>query len=401
MGRRIGIRVADGTFYPILDGDEDGRRRLVVTTAQDNQTVLRIQFVREGGAEGADSAEGATTVLGTLEFEAIDPAPKSDADIELLVGVDAGTLNAWARDIVSGEKHELSVSLSDAEFDDFDLPDLGIDSDDGSAAIKEEAVTDDGDDFAPPEFDADDFDTAELGDDEVTAEAAATEPDVGVDAIDDAFDLDAPTEEEPVATSDDSLLDDDLTGDAYPMGAAGSRRTHLVRQRRGRMWMLAIIVGAIILLAVAAVVVIRGLATESSPPWVATVASWGDAVLGERAPAEQGEGSGDGSSGQGAADAGGAGDSGGARAAGGAGDSGGARAAGGAATGDTAATPATPSGGSAQSGEVRTVRRGDTLWDLANSYYQNPWKYPEIARRNNIANPDLILAGTEIFIPEL
>ena len=27
--------------------------------------------------------------------------------------------------------------------------------------------------------------------------------------------------------------------------------------------------------------------------------------------------------------------------------------------------------------------------------------YPEIARRNNIANPDLILAGTEIFIPEL
>ena len=47
------------------------------------------------------------------------------------------------------------------------------------------------------------------------------------------------------------------------------------------------------------------------------------------------------------------------------------------------------------------MRRGDTLWDLANSFYQNPWKYPEIARRNNLANPDLILAGTEIFIPEL
>ena len=381
MRRRIGIRVADGTFYPILDDDEDGRRRLIVTTAQDNQTVIRIQFVRE------DATDGSSAALGTLEFEGVEPAPKSDADIELSVGVDAGTLSAWARDVVSGEKHELSVSLSDAGFDDFDLPDLGIEPD-ASAAVKDvspaAASHDVPLDPAPPEFDADDFDTADLGDD---------------------FDLDGEPEEEarhgtakePASGDSGGLLpDDDLTGDAYPMGSDDSRRTHLVRQRRGRLWMVFILVGAVVLIAAAAVVVIRGLATESSPAWIATVATWGDAVLGERVsdaePRQRPDGSdsevpmADSNRAEGTASAAGSATT---------------------AAEDTASQGSSTSAAPAASepatdgGEFRTLRRGDTLWDLSNSYYQNPRRYPEIAQRNNISNPDLILAGTKIFIPEL
>lgn len=46
------------------------------------------------------------------------------------------------------------------------------------------------------------------------------------------------------------------------------------------------------------------------------------------------------------------------------------------------------------------IKWGDTLWDISEAYYKNPWRYPRIARYNNIKNPDLIISGTDILIPE-
>jgi outer membrane biosynthesis protein TonB len=45
------------------------------------------------------------------------------------------------------------------------------------------------------------------------------------------------------------------------------------------------------------------------------------------------------------------------------------------------------------------IRWGDTLWDIADAFYRNPWLYPRIARFNNIRNPDLIISGTTIRVP--
>lgn len=45
------------------------------------------------------------------------------------------------------------------------------------------------------------------------------------------------------------------------------------------------------------------------------------------------------------------------------------------------------------------IKWGDTLWDISDTFYRNPWKYPRIANYNHIKNPDLILSGTEILIP--
>ena len=45
------------------------------------------------------------------------------------------------------------------------------------------------------------------------------------------------------------------------------------------------------------------------------------------------------------------------------------------------------------------IRWGDTLWDIADAYYKNPWRYPKIARYNKIKNPDVIISGTDILIP--
>ncbi|MBD5439681.1 MAG: LysM peptidoglycan-binding domain-containing protein [Treponema sp.] len=49
---------------------------------------------------------------------------------------------------------------------------------------------------------------------------------------------------------------------------------------------------------------------------------------------------------------------------------------------------------------VYKIKWGDTLWDLSAAYYKNPWLYPKIARYNNIKNPDYIIAGSTIRIPE-
>ena len=45
------------------------------------------------------------------------------------------------------------------------------------------------------------------------------------------------------------------------------------------------------------------------------------------------------------------------------------------------------------------VKWGDTLWDIAESYYKDPWMYKKIAALNNIKNPDFILSGTWIVLP--
>jgi hypothetical protein len=52
-----------------------------------------------------------------------------------------------------------------------------------------------------------------------------------------------------------------------------------------------------------------------------------------------------------------------------------------------------------RNGVAYRIRWGDTLWDIAAAFYRNPWLYPRIARYNGIKNPDLIISGTTIRIP--
>ena len=63
-------------------------------------------------------------------------------------------------------------------------------------------------------------------------------------------------------------------------------------------------------------------------------------------------------------------------------------------------TPVQPSQATKKSDVVRyQVKWGDTLWDIAQSYYNNPWLYHRIASANKIKNPDYIMAGTILVIP--
>jgi LysM repeat protein len=51
--------------------------------------------------------------------------------------------------------------------------------------------------------------------------------------------------------------------------------------------------------------------------------------------------------------------------------------------------------------EGHTVRRGDTLWDLSNRYYQNPYQWPRVWAHNpQIQNPHWIYPGDRIRLRE-
>ena len=46
------------------------------------------------------------------------------------------------------------------------------------------------------------------------------------------------------------------------------------------------------------------------------------------------------------------------------------------------------------------IERGDTLWDISETFYGTPWLYPELADANRISNPDMIYADRNLQIPD-
>ena len=50
-------------------------------------------------------------------------------------------------------------------------------------------------------------------------------------------------------------------------------------------------------------------------------------------------------------------------------------------------------------GEKHTVKKGDCLWSIALKAYGDPYKWPEIAKANELVNPDLIHTGNELILP--
>lgn len=138
---RIGIKTANGSFFPILGAEGPGkgptaRKRLVLTTVRDNQTRVQIDLYR--ASESAADVPG--DYIGSLVVEHLAPAPKGEPDIELTIGVDAdGNLNSTATDKSSGEYQSLSVELESlGEEDTFDVPDFDLDEEQfGDAELSE------------------------------------------------------------------------------------------------------------------------------------------------------------------------------------------------------------------------------------------------------------------------
>lgn len=123
----IGIRLADGKFYPILEEGTVVRKRLIVTTVKDDQPSVQIDVYKSSGGVAADA------YVGSLVIENIPPRPSGEPDIKLELGLDEqGNLNAFAREEATGEHQTLEVSLKSlSEEDTYDIPDFDLQEDAG------------------------------------------------------------------------------------------------------------------------------------------------------------------------------------------------------------------------------------------------------------------------------
>lgn len=306
----IGIKIADGSYYPVLEKGFTGRKKLTVTTIKDNQEKVQIDLYRGNGG-GLEQP----SYIGSLIVENIPPAPQGEPEIELFLGINPeGELSAEASDRRTGESQKFSTTLT---------------------RLAEEEIS------GEPEFEV-----------EEEGKTAAV----------------ADFEEPP------------LTGETYRVTEADRRREVLDREKRGPNLLLLIlfVLLGVLLVAAIAYFIYRSVRGPETPPLSARGSTPSAAVAPQQpaAPAQPAP----------------------------------------------AAAPAAPqpgvqtqqgSGGQASvkssTGEAQTVakggvtyriKRGDTLWDISATYYRNPWLYPKLARANSIRNPDLIFAGTRIYIPE-
>ena len=176
----IGIKIADGTYFPILERESQIKKKLVLTTVKDMQSSVQIDLYEGDGKEIADAR-----YIGSLLIDSILEAPKGESEIELVVGIDeSGSLEAKASDLISGESQSLNVSLE---------------------TLSEDGIYD------IPEF--------ELGEDEFESPA---------DSFDEDFDSEDETDDDLSAEPDDKDIVDELADENYRAPVTPEKRRPLM-----------------------------------------------------------------------------------------------------------------------------------------------------------------------------
>jgi hypothetical protein len=128
MASTIGIKVANGEFYPIMEENSPVKKRLVLTTVHDNQKSAQIDLYNSFAKTMTDAL-----YVGSLVVENIKPQPKGAASIEMVLASNAsGELSVDAMDLGSpgdGRQH-LSASLTFLELEspDGEIPDFELDA---------------------------------------------------------------------------------------------------------------------------------------------------------------------------------------------------------------------------------------------------------------------------------
>jgi hypothetical protein len=128
MASTIGIKIANGEFYPIMEENSLVKRRLILTTVHDKQPSVQIDLYRSSSGIMADAQ-----YIGSLVVDNIKPKPKGEPDIEMTISSDSeGNIVAEAIDLAGpdSEHYILTVSLKclDETTREADLPDFDIDS---------------------------------------------------------------------------------------------------------------------------------------------------------------------------------------------------------------------------------------------------------------------------------
>ena len=143
----IGIKVADGSYYPVIDVDFRGTRKLILTTAKDNQDKVQVDLYRGNGSSLSEAR-----YIGSITIENINPAAQGEPEIELLIGIaEDGQLTAEAIDQSTGERQRFDTSLEGSSgLDTFAEP-----------AFELESGTEEALDFEEPPLTGEDYPVSE------------------------------------------------------------------------------------------------------------------------------------------------------------------------------------------------------------------------------------------------
>jgi nucleoid-associated protein YgaU len=148
----IGLKLADGEFYPVLADGIAARKRLVVTTVQDGQPSVQIDLYRGQGPTVTDAV-----YIGSLVIEGIPKMAKGEPDIRMDLGLAKdGTLTAFAQEASTGASQSLKVSLESlSEEEKYEVPDFEFAKEDDESSISAFSDADfEGTDSLPPEADS-------------------------------------------------------------------------------------------------------------------------------------------------------------------------------------------------------------------------------------------------------
>jgi LysM repeat protein len=312
MTATIGIKIANGEYYSILEENSSVKKRLILTTVHDNQHSVQIDLYRSFALSMADAQ-----YIGSLVLEKILPRPKGEPSIELVISSnEKGDITAEALDLDTGHTGEhqiLSVSLKslDEHIKEYEIPDFELEQNDEPPTglyARAQSIHDKESRKFP-------WMVLIIIGIIIVLALAATWFFVfgGKDAISDkkgkpAVEQPAPAVQPPAAQKEDPPV-------AQKSEPPAAQKTE----------------PPVIQAPVVPPPPARPPRARNRPP--APVSSY--------------------------------------------------------------KVPATiPPGG-----VPYTIRWGDTLWDISEAFYRNPWLYPRIARFNNIRNPDHIIAGRTIRVP--
>ena len=138
MSKSIGIKLADGSFYPILEEGVPEKKHLELTTVKDNQETVQVDLYRSetGSMEDAEYVD-------SLQIENLVAQPNGEPTLAFNIALDENNnLSAEICDPESGGKSDISIKLVNRDANEREsVPNFDLSSD--SLEIPEDKVSDD------------------------------------------------------------------------------------------------------------------------------------------------------------------------------------------------------------------------------------------------------------------
>ncbi|MDR3343195.1 MAG: LysM peptidoglycan-binding domain-containing protein [Treponema sp.] len=338
MASTIGIKIANGEFYPVMGVNSTGKKRLILTTVHNKQSSVRIDLYKFDDKSNTRTTTDAL-YIGSLAIENITPKPSGGPSIELVISAhENGDLRADAMDLEAlpgGERHSLKISLKSLNTDNQDhgIPDFELEQQ-----------------MSPPMGLYDDYEKSSKKFPLVIVLILLVIAAVGILVFfpflfprRGALDPMAPQSAAAAATPPQEAPPLNASEPAVPEVIPIVPPVQHIPQEFLLPEPVLTVVPEVSTPGVPAVVaqVIQAPAKPPPPPQKVITRQRSPApVAGYKVPAT---------------------------------------------------IP--------RSGVPYKIRWGDTLWDVSEAFYRNPWLYPRIARFNKIRNPDHIISGTTIRIP--